>query len=144
MHSGSDPAAGLHTQQQCWWCEDCGNGSHEDELPLDPDEGHWIGGTFVNMCNIAYSECFDYHDLCEPSEDKDEPRFTTNDLDRLERAIQADHVERVDELLRQYAAVATFIPSARAIQVTTCGGRLFANMPVGEMMATALTQSQAE
>ena len=134
-HDRIPPTAPL---DDCWLCdEDCGDGSHMDQLP-GLDEGRWRGGTFVNMCRIAYSECFDYHDPCPPTDDEDNLTFSLVRLQELEESIRSGDTRSIGRLLDRYAGFAAVASSRNAVEVKGCDGRTFALLPFDSNIARAI------
>lgn len=118
----------------CWDCEDCMDGeSHKDIMPEIGEDGELTGGTYVNSCRVAYSQCPGLHDECgvheqeQEQEQQEELALSSANLDVLETAI-------IDGMSPETAAStfpwATFDAEMGAVQAHDCRGTLVANFPV--------------
>jgi hypothetical protein len=129
----------------CWECEECSlSASHYDYLEVDPEFNHYMGGTFVNMCGIAYSECWPAHTMCPPiiGGDGEEIHFTSAQLDLLQESVLNDDIESIRTLTLDYAQTIYVDSQRHSIQVTGCGGRIIAHLPLGEKAMIALGAAQ--
>ena len=116
------------------------NTTHVDQLP-GLEEGRWMGGTFVNMCGYAYSECWEFHDPCSPTDDSDALAFAVEHVDELQRLLAAGNAAGLKVALARFDGFARFDPAEGAIHVTSCDGQLFARLIPGQAALAVLSTS---
>jgi len=110
-------------------CTDCSDGvSHYDTHP-GLEQGEIQGGTFVNLCRIAYSVCPGaFHEPCSGEvHEHEELALSSTNVDLLEASLKGEAaearwtVERFDW--------AELNEATGSVEVRRCDGLLFANFP---------------
>jgi hypothetical protein len=116
-------------------CMDCSDGeSHYDYHP-GLEEGELTGGTFVNLCRVAYSICPGLHLPCEPHQNEEEEDaatlpLTPRSLDLLEHQLARRMPgSAIGDRLVAFPW-ATVNEESGAVEVRNCDGDLVAHLPV--------------